>query len=62
MVFFISKLAMHQGYMPGYVDSHGCIRLPVNMAQVLYAKASVGTPVKITESCFRLQRLLRCYP
>jgi lipoprotein-anchoring transpeptidase ErfK/SrfK len=42
-------IGMHQGYMPGYADSHGCIRLPASMAQVFYVNAPVGTPVKITE-------------
>ena len=42
-------VGMHQGYMPGYADSHGCIRLPANMAQTFYANAPLGTPVKITE-------------
>jgi len=42
-------VGMHAGYLPGYADSHGCIRLPEKMAQIFYANAPVGTPVKITE-------------
>ena len=42
-------IGMHQGYTPGYPASHGCIRLPAQMAQLFYQNAPVGTPVRITE-------------
>lgn len=42
-------IGMHQGYVPGYPASHGCIRLPAQMAQLFYQNAPIGTPVKITE-------------
>ncbi len=42
-------IGMHQGYTPGYPASHGCIRLPAQMAQLFYANAPVGTPVRITD-------------
>ncbi len=38
---------MHEGYLPGYPASHGCIRLPRHMAEIFYRESSVGTPVKI---------------
>jgi hypothetical protein len=42
-------VGMHEGYLPGYADSHGCIRLPSEMARTYYHNAPVGTPVKIVE-------------
>ncbi|MCA1964247.1 MAG: L,D-transpeptidase family protein [Prosthecobacter sp.] len=42
-------VGMHEGYLPGYADSHGCIRLPSHMARVFYANTPVGTPVRITD-------------
>jgi lipoprotein-anchoring transpeptidase ErfK/SrfK len=42
-------VGMHEGYLPGYADSHGCIRLPAHMAPVFYKNAPLGTPVKITD-------------
>lgn len=42
-------VGMHQGYVPGYPASHGCIRLPAQMAQLFYENAPVGTPVKVTD-------------
>jgi lipoprotein-anchoring transpeptidase ErfK/SrfK len=40
---------MHQGYVPPFAASHGCIRLPQGMARTFYENAPVGTPVKVTE-------------
>ncbi len=39
---------MHEGYMPGYPASHGCIRLPGEMARIFFRETPVGTPVEIT--------------
>jgi hypothetical protein len=41
-------VGLHGGYLPGYPASHGCIRLPMNMAEVFYANAPWGTPVTVT--------------
>jgi len=38
---------MHEGFLPGYADSHGCIRMPAFMADAFFRSVSVGTPVKI---------------
>jgi hypothetical protein len=40
-------VGMHQGYLPGYPASHGCIRLPGHMAEKFYQQVNVGTPVEI---------------
>jgi hypothetical protein len=40
-------IGMHEGYLPGYPASHGCIRLPHRMAEIFFHHSSVGTPVKI---------------
>jgi hypothetical protein len=40
-------IGMHEGYLPGYPASHGCIRLPTKMAQIFYQESSLGTPVEI---------------
>lgn len=41
-------VGMHAGYLPGVPDSHGCIRMPRDMAQVFFENVSVGTPVSVT--------------
>lgn len=40
-------IGMHEGYLPGYPASHGCIRMPTKMAEIFYRESSVGTPVEI---------------
>lgn len=40
-------VGMHQGYLPGYPASHGCIRLPGHMAEKFYREVRVGTPVRV---------------
>ncbi len=45
----VGGVGMHEGYLPGYADSHGCIRLPSEMARTYYQNAPHGTPVRIVE-------------
>jgi len=39
---------MHAGVLPGYPDSHGCIRLPFGTAQRLFKEVDIGTLVTIS--------------
>jgi hypothetical protein len=47
-MFFKGGYAMHEGYVPPFAASHGCIRLPEGMARLFYENAPVGTPVIVT--------------
>lgn len=38
---------MHEGFLPGYAASHGCIRMPGPMAEAFFNAVKVGTPVSI---------------
>jgi lipoprotein-anchoring transpeptidase ErfK/SrfK len=38
-------VGMHQGFLPGVPDSHGCIRMPEKMAKLFWDNAPLGTPV-----------------
>jgi hypothetical protein len=40
-------IGMHAGYLPGYPASHGCIRLPKQMAVHFFQNATIGTDVAI---------------
>jgi len=44
----VSGVGMHEGFLPGYPASHGCIRMPGFMAERYFNNISVGTPVTIT--------------
>jgi lipoprotein-anchoring transpeptidase ErfK/SrfK len=41
-------IGMHEGFLPGYAASHGCIRMPGFMAERYFESVSVGTPVTVT--------------
>ena len=38
---------MHAGYLPGYPASHGCVRMPEQLAIAFYHAVDVGTPVTV---------------
>ena len=40
-------VGMHIGILPGYAASHGCVRLPADIAPMIYQKVKVGTPVRV---------------
>lgn len=40
-------VGMHEGWLPGYAASHGCIRMPYKFAPLIYAAIPVGTPVAV---------------
>ncbi len=41
-------IGLHEGFLPGYPDSHGCIRVHADMAHRLFEVTSIGTRVWIT--------------
>jgi len=41
-------IAMHAGNLPGYPASHGCVRLPMGFAKLLYGITSLGLTVIVT--------------
>jgi hypothetical protein len=52
MPFFMrlsdAGLGLHAGFLPGYPASHGCVRMPYEMARELYPRVAPGTSVRIT--------------
>jgi lipoprotein-anchoring transpeptidase ErfK/SrfK len=45
-----TAMGFHQGVVPNHPASHGCIRLPANMASWFFAHVEKGTPVTINGS------------
>ena len=45
--FSCGDFGFHQGYVPGYPASHGCIRVPGGNVRKLWELLSLGDPVKI---------------
>lgn len=44
---FTGGIGMHEGFLPGYPASHGCVRMPGHMAAIFYNNVAVGTPVTV---------------
>ena len=44
---FNGAIGMHIGILPGYPASHGCVRLPAEIAPLIYEKVKVGTRVEV---------------
>lgn len=40
-------VGMHVGHLPGYPASHGCIRMPLDIAPLFYERVKLGTPVVV---------------
>lgn len=45
----VGGTGMHEGFLPGYPASHGCIRMPGFMAENFFYNVAVGTPVTVTK-------------
>ena len=45
----VGGVGMHEGYLPGYPASHGCIRMPGKMAETFFNNVDLGTPVQIVD-------------
>src|SRR5881398_4142490 len=52
-----SGIAMHSGQLPGYAASHGCIRLPYDFSQLLFATTSNGGTVVVGDGKTPVPRL-----
>lgn len=42
-------IALHAGKLPGYPASHGCVRLPLAFAKLLYGVTRPGLTVVVTD-------------
>jgi hypothetical protein len=59
---FSRLVGMHGGYLPGYPASHGCVRMPKDLAAQFFARVRVGTPVKVIGSAGNVTRIRRAIP
>lgn len=44
---FYGPYFIHEGWLPGYADSHGCVRLQYEDARLLFMRIKVGDPVRV---------------
>ncbi len=59
---FRKYVGMHAGYLPGYPASHGCVRMPGDLAAEFFARVQIGTPVKVIGSARNVTRIRRAIP
>jgi lipoprotein-anchoring transpeptidase ErfK/SrfK len=59
---FSTAVGMHAGYLPGYPASHGCVRMPRDLAALFFERVQIGTPVTVVGSTQNLGRLRRALP
>ena len=59
---FSPAVGMHAGYLPGYPASHGCVRMPRDLAALFFERVRVGTPVTVIGSTQNLARVRRALP
>ena len=55
-------LGMHGGFLPGYPASHGCVRMPHDLAAEFFARVEVGTPVEVIGNSRNVTRIRRALP
>ena len=46
-------IALHAGDLPGYPDSHGCVRLPLEFSKLLFGVTMKGATVIIADATLR---------
>jgi lipoprotein-anchoring transpeptidase ErfK/SrfK len=59
---FSRYVGMHAGYLPGYPASHGCVRMPRDLAGEFFARVQIGTPVRVVGSAKNVTRVRRAIP
>jgi len=59
---FCRCVGMHAGYLPGYPASHGCVRMPRDLAAEFFSRVRIGTPVKVVGSARNVSRIRRAIP
>ena len=42
---FYGPYFIHEGWLPGHADSHGCVRLKYEDAKLLFSRVKIGDPV-----------------
>ncbi len=59
---FRKYVGMHAGYLPGSPASHGCVRMPRDLAAEFFDRVQVGTPIRVIGSARNVTRVRRAIP
>ena len=59
---FSEAIGMHAGYLPGYPASHGCVRMPRELAERFFERVNIRTPVTVVGSTRDLTEVRKAVP
>src|SRR5271165_2632404 len=59
---FTAAIGMHAGYLPGYPASHGCVRMPRDLAARFFERVNIRTPVTVDGSTQNLTSVRKSHP
>jgi hypothetical protein len=59
---FSQAIGMHAGYLPGYPESHGCVRMPRDLAARFFERVNIRTPVTVAGSTQNLTSARKAIP
>ena len=59
---FTTAIGMHAGYLPGYPASHGCVRMPRDLAERFFERVNTRTPVTVDGSTENLTSVRKAIP
>jgi lipoprotein-anchoring transpeptidase ErfK/SrfK len=61
-VEFSQAIGMHAGFLPGYPASHGCVRMPRDLAARFFERVRKRTPVTVSGSTQYLPSVRKAIP
>ena len=59
---FGQALGMHAGYLPGYPASHGCVRMPRDLAERFFERVTIRTPVTVVGNARDMSSVRKAIP
>jgi len=55
-------VGMHVGILPGYPASHGCVRMPRDLAERFFERVTIRTPVTVVGNTQDLNSVRKAIP
>jgi lipoprotein-anchoring transpeptidase ErfK/SrfK len=59
---FSHAIGMHAGYLPGYPASHGCVRMPRDLATRFFERVNIRTPVTVAGDTQNMTSVRKAIP
>jgi lipoprotein-anchoring transpeptidase ErfK/SrfK len=59
---FSKAIGMHAGFLPGYPASHGCVRMPRDLAERFFERVNIRTPVTVAGNTLDLTSVRKAIP